>query len=72
MEAYLALDLKKVAKAYDLTEKKLAYLHKRAAMKTAQNMRAKASKDSLGLKDLRRKKVPRARVKHLTRGTGNI
>ena len=41
-------------------------IHKRAANRTAVNVRAIVSKGNLGIDGLRRKKVPRARVKPLT------
>ena len=70
MNVELVLDSKKVMKAFDLTEKKLASLHKRAAKTTARNVRAISSKGNLGIEGLRRKKVPRAGVKEATSGYG--
>lgn len=68
MEVFLDLDTKKVRKALNLSEKQMTALHKRAAKRTAQNVRVIASKGNLGIGALRRKKVPRARVKPLDRG----
>ena len=68
MEVSLDLDSAKVQKALKLTEKQMGTLFKRAAKRTAQNVRVIASKGNLGLEGLRRKKVPRARVKPLNRG----
>ena len=68
MELFLDLDTDKVQKALNVTEKQMTALHKRAAKRTAQNVRVIASKGNLGLGELRRKKVPRARVKPLNRG----
>lgn len=65
MEVQLTLDTKKVRKALQASEKQMATLHKRAGRRTAQNVRAIASKGNLGIDGLRRKKVPRARVKPL-------
>ena len=67
MEVYLDLDVDKVQKALNLSEKKIAYLHTRAAKRTAGNVRVQVSKSSMGMGDvLRRKKVPRARVKAIS------
>ena len=66
MEINVTLDTKKVQKSLQATEKKMEQLHKRAAKRTAVNVRAIASKGNLGIDGLRRKKVPRARVKPLT------
>ena len=68
MEVSLDLDTKKVQKALNLSEKQMTALHKRAAKRTAQNVRVIASKGNLGIGEFRRKKVPRARVKPLNRG----
>ena len=68
MRIELTLDTKKVQKALSASEKQMERLHKRAAKRTAVNARAIASKGSLGIDGLRRKKVPRARVKPLNRG----
>ena len=66
MDIKVNLDIKKVQKALGATAKQMERLHKRAANTTARNVRAIASKGSLGIDGLRRKKVPRARVKPLT------
>ena len=66
MDINLDLDEKKVKKALGASEKQMERLHRRAANRTAVNARAIASKGDLGLDGLRRKKVPRARVKPLT------
>ena len=65
MDINLDLDEKKVKKALGASEKQMKQLHRRAANRTAVNVRAIASKGNLGLDGLRRKKVPRARVKPL-------
>lgn len=65
MKVELSLNTKKVQKALKASEKQMQTLHKRAGKRTAQNVRAIASKGNLGIDDLRRKKVPRARVKPL-------
>ena len=67
MDISLTLNTRKIQKALRLTEKQLATLQKRAAKKTAVNVRAIASKGNLGIDGLRRKKVPRARVKPINR-----
>ena len=72
MEIKLNLDTKKVQKALNLTENKLGRLHQRAAKRTAVNVRVIASKGNLGVGGLRRKKVPRARVKPLKGQTPGI
>ena len=72
MDIRLDLDTKKVKKALKLTEKQLGNLHKRAAKRTSQNVRVIASKGNLGVEGLRRKKVPRARVRHLKGATPGI
>ena len=68
MQIEMTLDTKKVQKALNASQKQMERLHKRAAKRTAVNARAIASKGSLGIDGLRRKKVPRARVKPLNRG----
>ena len=65
MEIELSLDTKKVQKALKASEKQMATLFKRAGNRTAQNVRAIASKKDMGIEGLRRKKVPRSRVKAL-------
>ena len=65
MDIKLDLDAKKVQKALGATEKQMERIHRRAANRTAVNVRAIASKGNLGLDGLRRKRVPRARVKPL-------
>ena len=60
MDIKLDLDAKKVQKALGASEKQMERIHRRAANRTAVNVRAIASKGSLGLDGLRRKKVPRA------------
>ena len=72
MEIKLNLDTKKVQKALNLTAKKLEGLHRRAVKRTAVNVRVIASKGNLGVGNLRRKKVPRARVKPLKGQTPGI
>ncbi len=72
MEIKLELDDKKVRKALGATEKKMAQLHRRAANRTAVNARAISSKGNLGIDGLRRKKVPRARVKPLKGKTPGV
>ena len=67
MDISLTLNTRKIQKALRLTEKQLATLQKRAAKKTAVNVRAIASKGNLGIDGLRRKKVPRARVKPINK-----
>ena len=67
MDATISINTKDVQKALRLTEKQLERLHTRAAKRTANNARVIASKGSLGLDNLRRKKVPRARVKPITK-----
>ena len=67
MEVYLDLDVDKVQKALKVGENRIKYLHNRAAKRTAGNVRVQVSKSSMGMGDvLRRKKVPRARVKVIT------
>ena len=70
MKVDASIDIKKVQKAFGLTEKQLVRLNQRAAKTTARNVRVQASKGNLGIDGLRRKKVPRARVKPLTNGVG--
>ena len=72
MDIKLDLDAKKVQKALGASEKQMERIHRRAANRTAVNVRAIASKGSLGLDGLRRKKVPRARVKPLKGKTPGI
>ena len=72
MEATIRLDTRKVQKALKASEKQMATLHKRAAKRTAQNVRVIASKGNLGIDGIRRKKVPRARVKSLKGATPGI
>ena len=67
MEIYLNLDVEKVQKALKVGENRIKYLHARAAKRTAGNVRVQVSKSSMGMGDvLRRKKVPRARVKAMS------
>ena len=70
MDVSVDIDVKKLQKGLQLSEKKMAYLHKRAATITARNLRTKISKDSMGLGQLRRKKVIKARVKKVHKGIG--
>lgn len=66
MEFSVNVDLKKVKKGLDLTDSQMRWLQKRAVTTTARNIRVQVSKGNMGLTDLRRKKVIRARVKPLT------
>ena len=67
MQIYLDLDVDKVQKALKVGENRIKYLHSRAAKRTAGNVRVQVSKSSMGMGDvLRRKKVPRARVKTMS------
>ena len=66
MEFSVNVDLKKVKKGLDLTNSQMRWLQTRAVKTTARNIRVQVSKGSMGLTDLRRKKVIRARVKPLT------
>ena len=68
MNVEVTLDTKNIQKALRLTDKQLQSLQKRAAKRTATNARAIASKGNLGIEALRRKKVPRARVKPINKG----
>ena len=70
MDVSIKIDTKKLQKALSLSERKIEYLHGRAARETARNLRTRISKDSLGLGELRRKKVIRARIKAVVRGVG--
>lgn len=70
MEISVDIDIKKLQKGLKLTDKQVSHLFKRSAKHTARNMRTKMSKDSLGLGELKRKKVPRARIKQLHKGVG--
>ena len=72
MDIKLDLDEKKVKRALGASEKQMERLHRRAANRTAVNVRAIASKGNLGLDGLRRKKVPRSRVKPLKGRTPGI
>ena len=72
MKINIALDEKKVQKALGASEKQMRKLHQRAVNKTAVNARAIASKGSLGIDGLRRKKVPRARVKPIKGNTPGV
>ena len=65
MDIKVNFDIKKVQKALGASAKQMERLHRRAANRTAVNVRAIVSKGSLGIDGLRRKKVPRARVKPL-------
>ena len=67
MEFSVNLDLKKVKKGLDLTEKQMKWLSRRAITNTARNLRVQISKANMGVGNLRRKKVVRARVKPLTK-----
>lgn len=67
MEVTIGINTKDVKKALRLTEKQVAALHKRASRRTASNVRVIASKGDMGIENLRRKKVPRARVKPITK-----
>lgn len=71
MDIKVNLDIEKVQKALGAAEKQMQRLQRRATNRTAVNVRAIVSKGSLGLDGLRRKKVPRARVKSL-RGPGPV
>lgn len=66
MEFSVNVDLKKVKKGLALTDSQMRSLQKRAIRTTARNIRVQVSKGNMGLTDLRRKKVIRARVKPLT------
>ena len=70
MEVKIDIDTKKLQKGLRLSERKMQYLHRRATKDTARNLRTQISKDSLGISDLRRKKVIRARVRTVIRGVG--
>ena len=70
MDISVDIDIKKLEKALGADKNRLKYLFSRAAKSTAGNMRTKMSKDSLGLGELKRKKVPRARIKQLHKGVG--
>ena len=70
MNVSVALDIKKLQKGLGLSEKKIAYLHKRAATTTVRNLRTRISKDSLGVGPLRRKKVIKARILKAHAGIG--
>ena len=72
MDIQLKLDEKKVQKALGATAKQMEKLHRRAANRTAVNARAISSKGNLGIDGLRRKKVPRARVKPLKGKTPGV
>ena len=67
MEFSVKLDLSKVQKGLKLTQAQMRWLEKRAITTTARNIRVQVSKANMGLTDLRRKKVVRARVKPLTK-----
>ena len=72
MDINLKLDEKKVQKALGATAKQMEKLHRRAANRTAVNARAISSKGNLGIDGLRRKKVPRARVKPIKGKTPGV
>ena len=72
MDIKLSLDTSTVQKALKLTDKQLQRLQKRAVKRTAINARAISSKGNLGVDGLRRKKVPRARVKPLKGETPGV
>lgn len=70
MEISLGLDRRKLEKGLKITEKQVGYLYRRATGTTARNLKARISKDSLGVGPLRRKKVIRARIRGASRGVG--
>lgn len=70
MNTSVSIDTKKLERGLKLSEKKIKAIHRKAGTVTTRNIRARISKDSLGLTDLRRKKVIRARIKKAHKGVG--